>query len=531
MAENASRSRQFKNKGRGTDDGRRKRADASLELRKLKKDDQLMKRRNVAEADVTEPVSPLQERSSNVDASTMAMTMPEIIAAINCSDPEQHMKAVQVTRKILSRERNPPIDDFISAGLVPRLVSFLSCVDNVPLQFEAAWALTNIASGTAEQTAAVVKAGAIPQFVALLSSAAENVSEQAVWALGNIAGDGPHFRDYVIDAGAVKSLIALVTPNTKISSMRNIAWTLSNLCRNKNPPPPFESCCRCLPIFARMLHHDDAEVLSDTCWALSYITDGANEKIQVVLDSGVLPSLVRLLYHEQSLVVTPALRAIGNIVTGTDQQTQAVVDEPHALAAFPALLSHSKSNIRKEAAWAISNITAGSQSQIQAVIDHDIIPSILEVMKTGDFKSQKEAVWVITNLTSGGSLQQTAYTVDKGALPPLLELMVAKDPKTVLVVLDSINNILIAAGKHGQETKVRICLMIEELGGLDKLEALQEHDNVEIYQYALRLIETHFCEEADSDEALVPSQQTDQFQFSQPSTSSATGQGPSKFSF
>jgi len=435
--------------------------------------------------------------------------LPTLASYLHSKNSKLQLEAAAELRKLVSIERNPPLQQVIDCGVVPRLLQLLDRQENMDLQFEAAWALTNLLSGNTDHTHHVIEHGAIPKFVELLKSPSDDVKEQVVWALGNMAGDSPACRDLVLKYGAMEPLLDLCKDRSplKLTLRRNLIWTISNLCRGK-PKPKFELVIPALtlPVVSWLINCFDEEVLVDACWALSYLSDdhsGANIFIEACVKSGVVPRLVELLTHSSVAIQTPALRTIGNIVTGSDTQTSAVV-QANALPALRQLLSHGKKGIRKEAVWAISNITAGTSGHIQAVLDEGIIPHLFEMLETATFDIRKEAAWAISNATSGGTDEQTEFLVEIGVIPALCGLLDVQVPRVLDVALSGLDNILKLGRQeqivkkieeNGQELEIQVnpyAEMIEECHGVDKLENLQLHPNEEVYTKAFNILENYF---------------------------------------
>ena len=217
-----------------------------------------------------------------------------------------------------------------------------------------------------------------------------------------------------------------------------------------------------------------------------------DELMNAVIGMGVVPRLVELLGHSSEEVQTPALRAIGNLVSGNEKHVQAVID---ALALPNLLTLLSISSMQKEVCWTLSNITASTSNHIQAVIDANIMPVVIDLLSTAEFVIKKEAAWVISNVTSSGTPEQIEYLVQHGCIPPLCDLLTVQDNQIVTVALEGLENML-RVGETAMREKglpENPCAQhVENAGGLDKIDALQQHEDISIYEKALKILERYF---------------------------------------
>eukprot|EP01083_Nonionella_stella_P016876 47118_1 len=505
--------RQFQ-AGLNVKDARRQREQNSLSLRRKDREQRLQnKRKKILSKRTNNNSSNITTNQEELDQQRLLQQLPRFVSGCFTEHKATIFECTQQIRKLLSFSHNAPIGQVIESGIVPRLIQFLRWNDCPQLQFEALWIITNIASSDkAEYTAHIVRNGAIPAFIDILSIPNYALQEQCVWALGNIAGDCIEIRNMVLEHNLLIHIIKLCQEpydsNRKraefVSLMENLSWAVANLCRyGSHSKPQLTQLLECL---YHLLQQGQSTCYADIGWSFCYllgrIDDNDNEcyvlNVMHSNKTGITKKLISLLSTSPTQAQRSILRAVGNIVTANDRYTAKCV-EYDVLFHLRQLLLDSQSQPQsqcndrmvKEICWAISNITAGTESQIRAVMKQNIFPILVNILSSGRDLVATEALWAISNATTSFSKTDIIeHLVQLGVIKALCAFLKRKFgpnnehiwnvtwEKLLFVSLESIQNILNVDGnddKYATEFEIN--------GGWDFLEYLQSDDTISQLAY------------------------------------------------
>lgn len=291
-----------------------------------------------------------------------------------------------------------------------------------------------------------------------------------------------------------------------MSLFENVVWTVSNLCRGTPSPPKEITRPVIFPIVSLLLEAKITEAAKiDMLWALSYLSDGDEDKIELVIGTGVATTLTRLLQDDTMNVrcKTPIVRILGNFVSGSDSQTQTVVDSG-VVNLLPGLLGSGSKTIRKESSWLASNIACGNHDQITTLTNNSkAMRQIIKNAKNDSWDVRKEALWALAHVCTSGTPTHTASLVAAGGLEPLITVLSLEniDQSLLVAILDAIRNVLEVGESQCSKNYESI---IDECNGIEYLEELQTHPSEVVYEKVVALIEDYFGIEDEGDENLAP---------------------------
>ncbi len=504
--------------GINTERNRRRRNETTIQLRKTKRAAGLSRRRNLD----TVPCSQNMETSPSNEASVSVST-PRGDNSVHQISSITGMLSSYFSQRNLA----------LSNGVLQLLTK------SEPSSTSSDRSISNAQPAKIEIELTVLSSDVGPYLLSLLNTTNYQSSstppdlniEECILCIGNIAGESPTLRDHLLAHHAMSTCTKIVKSIAgnpaqgpsypQLQLLEKTVWCISNLCRGY-PKPIYQQVSFVIPELCSLLHVSSGDVLTNVCWALSYLTDGVGSRNEAVVamcsDGFTIPRLLKLLktdhdagdIFQQSRAVLACLQILSNIVssngfnfqestgTGVDKGVGTgtgtgfgLVSVGELVERVSNLLTSSTKDVCVEALFLLSTIAnVGGLDCINVIVSSPImIHVLLEAFRRGHQDVKLECLWVLGNITSGGSEEHLQRLVNFGVIPLLCQNNLAfYDVKTILMILDAIDDILIAGERLGEDYRI----ILDENHGIDMIESLQTHLNDDVYRRAIEIIDSHF---------------------------------------
>lgn len=365
--------------------------------------------------------------------------------------------------------------------------------------------MTNLTSGTNDDTFVIVEAGAIPIFVRLLTYPHENIVLHAVWAIGNLAvgGYGPD----LCANGAISSLLQVFgTLQFNDAVEYAISWTMANLCLS-TPSPAVDFIRPSLPVFGNWLvSSDNLEIVIHALVSLISLSKASPVHSEAILsvETNVTKGLILCLQHLSPAIASKALMLLHNLLTTSTACTQILL-EANVLSGLLSLMSHAKRAVQRDVILALTDITKGTSDHIQFVIDTGFIPLLINLTdlsrdvrtdgKNVDTQMIKVALWPLLNILRHGTDAQVMGLFDAGVVRSLCSIIMSpeSDARCLCLALDGS-----IYGLNGHR-ELFVQRMEQSAAGCGaQIRALQNHADFEVRERAF-LVSYEYLLDNDSD--------------------------------
>ena len=395
--------------------------------------------------------------------------------------------SLQCLQKLFGKNPTMPYDDFFDATLVDVFLSLLCCEDT-NIKGLVLWCLINVFNNSHQTIAVFVEKGIFPRLSSILTSdSPEIVLEHCIWCIGNLISEGPEYRSLALKENICQYMLHYAGSQTR-SIYKQAIWVLSNFCKG-DPRLPSQTISEILIVVKSGVRYDDVEVISDSLWILDYLSKEDKYYAHVIVQEQFAPLLLEYIRHLSSKIQSPALKVVGNIIYHSNDDLRVLV-ELGLIARLFAIVNSGNRFAKREALFLFSNICGCDEDIILDIVKDSEFVKIIEIMDSPEIDLKIHAVFCVCNALAKRHTIITKKLLDKGVLQRLVHVFNSKESNILKAALKGLRILFgLVSDIMTAEQWNEFLKEFNAMGGIDKLEDLQLHDNSEIISEAKAIIE------------------------------------------
>lgn len=327
----------------------------------------------------------------------------------------QQLDGAQTIRLMLNTQAHPSTNAVVESGVVSVMVDMLrDKLSSSELRSECIWTLTNICSGTHDQTSVVCEPPNLEFFVSLLDLSIEYEYcdlKELLYLLANIAADSVGHRDTLINLGIVHNLILIFSIyNTEQKIIELATWLLCNLFRG-NPFANFNNMKELIPICVQLIKLDVESILYHSLYSLRMlmISENGPNVLNSLLESDLANTCVEHLSNKNisARVKEKCLQILVYIASNPKHEyAQVILNLPILQTCREILITNQYDSLKSKCLLLISNFCA-IPSQLQDVMNSNILFNVILPHYFQQNHSIKiEILWIMTNMINSGNDNQ-----------------------------------------------------------------------------------------------------------------------------
>ncbi|KAM3129909.1 hypothetical protein pb186bvf_018018 [Paramecium bursaria] len=396
-------------------------------------------------------------------------------------------------RNIISQIENiQHIQRIIDQNVIPKIFQLIRQNAHPLIVKQAAWTITNLLSGTKEQTQFIIILGVLEILLQLLYSKHQDIAELAVWGLSNMVAESTH-TDQIIQH---IDQINLIYQNANKDGKQTCIWTISNII--KYLPQNLQNGYKqqihdCVPIICDFIIkfpnyfdylYDSYVTLYEICQILH------NHKVGItqIFSLEIVPVLIERLNHQSEERFIGILLQILQILIQYDKDDYIM---KNISTKIPLLLGHHNLEIRQKTLNILMKYNNRKQISEEDVL---LVQKICLIIQQDDLFTKKQSIKVLINYLKNPQfsviLAQTKSMIVSLIIPFLSDDKIEE----IIEIFDLLEQFLQLGEFHKillQEYQIdeNPCLVeLQNQGGVEIIEQLQLHHHFQVYDRVIKII-------------------------------------------